>query len=96
MHGKGIQKEMKRFGAFIVIGVPAWMLAGAQTLAVPMHMCSGLPTGRSEQMIMTSLCDVMRISHAIKGGNYRKEIMAKPRGCCYCHLGVSVQNTRVY
>ena len=37
------------------------------TLAVLMHMCSGFPTGRSEQTIMTSFCDVMRISGAIDG-----------------------------
>ena len=61
-----------------------------------MHMHSGFPTGRVEQMIMTSLCDIMRISCAIKGGNYKKESTTQPQDCCYCHLGVSVQNTRVY
>ena len=35
-----------------------------------MYMCSVFPTGRLEQMIMMSLYDVMRISHAIKGRNY--------------------------
>ena len=44
-----------------------------RTLAVLMCMHSGFPTGRSEQMIVTSLCDVMRISHAIEGGNYKRE-----------------------
>ena len=29
-HGKGIRKEMKRFGAFIVFGVPVWMPVDAQ------------------------------------------------------------------
>ena len=38
-----------------------------QTMAVPMHMHNGFPTGKIEQMIMTSLCDVMRISHGEKG-----------------------------
>ena len=42
------------------------------TLAVLMCMCSGFPARRSEQMIMTSLCDVTRISHAIEGGNYKR------------------------
>ena len=32
----------------------------------------GLSTGRSEQIIMMSFCDVMRISHAIEGGNYKR------------------------
>ena len=43
-----------------------------KTPAVPMCMCSGFPAGRSEQMIMTSFCDVMRISYAIEGGNYKR------------------------
>ena len=29
-HGKGITKEMKRFGVLVVIGVLAWMPTGAQ------------------------------------------------------------------
>ena len=29
--GKGIMKEMKRFGALIVFGVLAWTLVGVQT-----------------------------------------------------------------
>ena len=41
------------------------------TMAVPMCMCSGFPTGRSRQMIMTSLYDIMRVSHAIDRGNYK-------------------------
>ena len=43
-----------------------------QTAVFLMHMCSGFPTGRSEQTIMTSWKDVTRISHAIKGGNYKR------------------------
>ena len=61
-----------------------------------MHMHSGFPAGRSEQMIMTSLCDVMRISHAIEGGNYKNESMTKPHGCHNYHLGVLVLNIWVY
>ena len=37
-----------------------------------MHMHSGFPAGRSEKAIMMSFCDVMRISHAIEGGNYKR------------------------
>ena len=51
-----------------------------QTMVFPMHMRSGFPTGRFEQMIMTSLCDIMRISHAVKGGNYKRESMTEPQG----------------
>ena len=40
---------------------------------VPMHMCSGFPAGRLEQMIMTSLYDVMKISCAEKLRNYKGE-----------------------
>ena len=50
-----------------------WMPVDLQTNhGVPMHMCSGFPTGRLEQTIMMSLYDVMRISHALKGGNYKR------------------------
>ena len=38
-----------------------------QTMVVLMCMCSGFPTGKMEQIIMMSLCDVVRISHAVKG-----------------------------
>ena len=43
---------------------------------------------------MTSLNDVMRISHVLEGGNYKRESATKPEefGCCYyCHLGVQAQ-----
>ena len=43
-----------------------------QTLAVLLHMYSGFPTERLEQMIMMSLYDVMRLSHATVGGNYKR------------------------
>ena len=39
-----------------------------------MCMCSGFPARRFKQMIMTSLYDVMRISHAVKGGNYKRRV----------------------
>ena len=51
-----------------------------QTIAAPMHMCNGFPAGKMEQMIMTSLCDVMSISHAEKGMELYKESTTKPGG----------------
>ena len=45
-------------------------------------------------MIVTSLHDVMRISHVIEGGNYKRGSATelKEFGCCYySHLGVSAQ-----
>ena len=41
---------------------------------------------------MTSLCDVMRISHARQGREVYKESTTGPWGCCYCHLSVPVQS----
>ena len=43
-----------------------------QTVAVLLHMHSGFPTLRLEQMIMMSLYDVTRISCATVGGNYKR------------------------
>ena len=57
-----------------------------------MCMHSGFPAGRSEQTIMTSLCDITRISQAKKGVNYKKESMTKHWGCHSCCLGVPVLN----
>ena len=42
-------------------------------MAVPLCMCSGFPTERLEQLIMTSLYDVMRVSRATVGGNYKRK-----------------------
>ena len=42
------------------------------TTVLPVHMCSGFPTGRSKQMFMTSWNDVTMISHAILGENYKR------------------------
>ena len=52
------------------------MLADAQTNTggSDVHV-QWFPALRSEHMIMTSLCDVMRISHAIEGGNYKRRIL---------------------
>ena len=54
-------------------------------------MYSGFPAKILEQMILTSLYDVMRVSHATVGGNYKKESMTEPQGCYYCCLGVLTQ-----
>ena len=65
-----------------------------QTMAVLLHMCSGLPAKMVEQTFVTSLNDVMRISHAIEGGNYKRGSATglEEFGCCYyCHLGVLAQ-----
>ena len=43
-----------------------------QTMAVLLHMCSGFPAEILEQMIVTSLYDVTRVSHATVGGNYKR------------------------
>ena len=42
------------------------------TMAVLLCMCSVFPTKRLEQTIVMSLYDVMRISCAIVGGNYKR------------------------
>ena len=71
MHRKEIRKEMKRFRAFIVFGVLAWMPADTQTN----HGSSNaqwFSAGKFEQTIMTSQYDVMRMSHAIEGGKYKR------------------------
>ena len=41
-----------------------------QTMASPLCRHSGFPTGRLEQMIVTSLDDVTMLAHAIWGGKY--------------------------
>ena len=60
-------------------------------MAVLLHMHSGFPTEILEQMIVTSLYDVTRVSHATVGGNYKRRVRPSlgDAGCCYyCHLGV--------
>ena len=44
-----------------------------QIVAVLLCMHSGFSTEILEQTIMTSLYDVARFSHAIEGGNYKRE-----------------------
>ena len=41
-----------------------------QTMAFPLHMHSGFPAEKVEQMIVTSFYDITIISHAIGGGKY--------------------------
>ena len=63
-------------------------------MAVLLHMCSGFPAKMVEQTIVMSLKDVMRISCAIEGGNYKRGSATELEefGCCYyCHLGVLAQ-----
>ena len=45
-----------------------------QTMAVPLCMCSGFPAKIMEQMIVTSLYDVMKFSHMTEGGNYKRRV----------------------
>ena len=48
-----------------------WICRG--TMAVLLCMCSGFPAKILEQMIVTSLYDVMRVSHATVGGTIKGE-----------------------
>ena len=41
-------------------------------MAVLLHMCSGFPAKLMEQMIVTSLDDITRFSHAIEEGKYKR------------------------
>ena len=63
-------------------------------MAVLLCMCSGFPAKMVEQTIVTSLNDIMRISHAIEGGNYKRGSTTELEEfgyCYYCHLGVLAQ-----
>ena len=44
-----------------------------QTMPVLLHMCSGFPAEILEQTIVTSLYDVMRVSHATVGETIKGE-----------------------
>ena len=77
----------------MVIWCGCWWVC-RQTMAVLLCMCSGFPTKMVEQMIVTSLNDITRISHVIEGGNYKKGSATelKEFSCCYySHLGVLAQ-----
>ena len=43
-----------------------------QTMVVLLHMCNGFPTKLMEQMIMTSLDDIMGFSCVREGGKYKR------------------------
>ena len=43
-----------------------------QIMAVPLHMHSGFPAEILEQTIVTPLYDIMSVSHATVGGNYKR------------------------
>ena len=63
-------------------------------MAVLLHMHSGFPTKMVEQTFVTSLNDIMRISHVLEGGNYKRGSTTglEEFGCCYyCPLGVQAQ-----
>ena len=73
-HGKGIQKRDGEVWTLHNIwdfwrGCQ-WMCR--QTMTVLLHMHSGFPAEGLEQMIVTSLYDVTRVSHATVGGNYKR------------------------
>ena len=97
-HRKGIRKRDDKVWTLCNVWdfqCGCWQMQG-QTMAVPLCMCSGFPTKRLEQMIVMSLYDVTKISHARVGGNYKREGMTEPWGCCYCHLGVLTQVFRSF
>ena len=76
-------KEMKKFRAFIVFGVLVWMPVETQTNhgSSDVH-AQCFSTRKSEQMIMTSRYDIMRISHAVEEGKYKRRV--------HTNLGITV------
>ena len=61
---------------------------------VLLYMHSGFPAKMVEQTFVTSLNDVMRVSWALEGGNYKRGSTTELEefSCCYyCHLGVQAQ-----
>ena len=72
-HGKGIRKrddEVRTLHNIQDFWCGWWQMC-RWTVAVPLCMHSGFPTKRLEQRIVTSLYDVMRISHVTVVGNYK-------------------------
>ena len=73
-HGKGIRKRDNEVQTLHNIW-DFWhghQQMQRQTMAVLLCMHSGFPSKRLEQTIVTSLYDVMRMSHATVGGNYKR------------------------
>ena len=78
---KQVQKrdyEIPNFRIKWLFGVDAGGCAD-KPWAVLLHMCSGFPTKMVEQMFVTSLNDVTRISHALEGGNYKRGVQLGSR-----------------
>ena len=74
-HEKWFGKEMMRFGISVTFGLFGMdASADVQTnySSSSAHMHSGFPAKLIEQMIVTSLYDVTRFSHATEGGNYKR------------------------
>ena len=74
-HKNGFGKETMRFGIsvmFGIFGVDAGRCAN-EAMAVLLHICCGFPAKIMEQMIVTSLYDVMRFSCAKREGNMKGE-----------------------
>ena len=69
-----LRKKTKKFGCiYSNWGFWCWCWQMHRwTMAFPVHMCSGFPTRRSKQMIMTLWNDITVISHAILRGNYKR------------------------
>ena len=87
---------MKRFRAFVVFGVLAWMLADMQMNYGGSNVhAQWFSTGKFKQTIMMSPYDIMRISHAIEGGKYKRRADMS-LGVVDCHLGVLVLIVWVY
>ena len=85
---------MKRFGAFVASGVSGEDAGRcADECWQFWHACAVVfPLENQSRLIMMSLHDVMRISCAIEGGNYKRESTTEPWGC---HLGILVLSIQV-
>ena len=95
-HGKGVMKETKRFGALIVFGVLARMPVDVQMNPGSSNVhAQWFSHQKIRKTIMTSLCDVMKISCAIKGGNYKRRAQPSLKAD-YCCLGILVLSIWVY
>ena len=84
-----------RFQTFVLNGYLAWMLECAQTNHGSSSACTqwfSCQNGGAD--IRDIIKYIMRISHALEGGNYKRESTTGlgEFGCCYyCCLGVLAQ-----
>ena len=71
---KGLGKEMTRFGLSIIFGIFGVNTGRCADELWWFHcVCTVVfPAKRLEQMIVTSLYDVTRVSRAPVGGNYKR------------------------